>query len=373
MANPKQIENLLLTEHFRFTPITLIDDVINAVNERAYHASDAIESSLMGADPTILGFGSRAETEGRIPETDEEGKPVFPEARLEIEEGVHQLETLLENTIDKNFDKFEIYTLRNVLTVPEELVPWVRLEHYDNLTLPSPNTPTPTPESLQLLRRKLQETQKLHSALLAEKTRNEVLLSRLRALLSPAPSTTSQTARASKTEHSSPTRSETRDASNGAGAFAFLSHGPAPQTLGIQPLPSIAATPSISTPTPSSDPITTHTTFTLAQLPALRAQIAALRPYLATTSLPTHSAAAGTDEAAEGARERREYVESQTRRVLERRGVDVRNGTAVEGRRVAAEEVKALEEVVKVMSRGKGAKQDQESDEGDRDKMDTGD
>ena len=44
---------------------------------------------------------------------------------------MHQLETLLENTIDKNFDKLEIYTLRNVLTVPEDLVPWVRLEHYN--------------------------------------------------------------------------------------------------------------------------------------------------------------------------------------------------------------------------------------------------
>ena len=44
---------------------------------------------------------------------------------------MHQLETLLESTIDKNFDKLEIYTLRNVLTVPEDLVPWVRLEHYN--------------------------------------------------------------------------------------------------------------------------------------------------------------------------------------------------------------------------------------------------
>lgn len=54
-----------------------------------------------------------------------------PEAKDEIENGVHQLETLLEATVDKTFDKFEIYTLRNILTVPDELAPWMRLGHYE--------------------------------------------------------------------------------------------------------------------------------------------------------------------------------------------------------------------------------------------------
>lgn len=64
-------------------------------------------------------------------DTDGEGKAEYPEARREIEEGVHQLETLLESNVDKNFDKLEIYVLRNVLHVDEELVPWVRLGHYE--------------------------------------------------------------------------------------------------------------------------------------------------------------------------------------------------------------------------------------------------
>ncbi|OCL12889.1 Mis12-domain-containing protein [Glonium stellatum] len=363
MANPKQIENLLLTEHFRFTPITLIDEIINVVNERAYHATDAIEDSLLNADPSILGFGSRAAAEGRIPDTDDEGKPVFPEAKLEIEEGVHQLETLLENTVDKNFDKLEIYTLRNVLTVPEDLVPWVRLDHYKDLTVPSSNTPAPSPEALQLLRRKLQETQKLHAALLAEKTRNEALLARLRSLLSPRPAASgSSPTHALNAEHSSPTRQN--DSSTDAGVFAFLSHGPAAQNLGIVPLPTTTA------PSTLHEPISTHTNFTLSQLPALRAQLTALRPYLATTSLPTKSAAAGGAEAAEAARERRDYIESQTRRVLERRGVDVRNGAAVEGRRMNGEEVRALEEIVAAMG-GQNREPEEGADEGDR--MDTGD
>lgn len=44
---------------------------------------------------------------------------------------MHQLETLLEATVDKTFDKFEIYTLRNILTVSENLAPWMRLGHYE--------------------------------------------------------------------------------------------------------------------------------------------------------------------------------------------------------------------------------------------------
>lgn len=45
-----------------------------------------------------------------------------------------KLETLMENAVDKNFDKLEIWTLRNVLCLPrgeEELARWVRLGHYE--------------------------------------------------------------------------------------------------------------------------------------------------------------------------------------------------------------------------------------------------
>lgn len=56
---------------------------------------------------------------------------IYPEAKLEIENGLHQLETLLEANVDKAFDKFEIYVLRNILTVPGDLLSWVRLKHYE--------------------------------------------------------------------------------------------------------------------------------------------------------------------------------------------------------------------------------------------------
>jgi kinetochore protein Mis12/MTW1 len=98
---------------------------------------DAAEQGLLAADPANLGFDQRARFEKRTLDIDGEGNFVYPEARAEIEEGVHQLETLLESNVDKNFDKLEIYVLRNLLHVDEELVPWVRLRHYEVNSFPS--------------------------------------------------------------------------------------------------------------------------------------------------------------------------------------------------------------------------------------------
>lgn len=48
-----------------------------------------------------------------------------------------KLETLMENAVDKNFDKLEIWTLRNVFALgrgkggEEGLGEWVRLGHYE--------------------------------------------------------------------------------------------------------------------------------------------------------------------------------------------------------------------------------------------------
>ena len=140
----QQVE-ALLTEHFRYTPLvhlpsragleisadikqSLIDDIINTVNTIIYRAVEAIENGLFSIPPQQLGYS---------PEKDSSGKNTsmidmnHPEAKDEIENGVHQLETLLEATVDKTFDKFEIYTLRNILTVPDELAPWMRLGHYE--------------------------------------------------------------------------------------------------------------------------------------------------------------------------------------------------------------------------------------------------
>lgn len=58
---------------------------------------------------------------------------MYPEARLEVEEGILKLETLMENAVDRNFDRLEIWALRNVLCLPREegVGEWVRLGHYE--------------------------------------------------------------------------------------------------------------------------------------------------------------------------------------------------------------------------------------------------
>lgn len=56
-------------------------------------------------------------------------------------------------------------------------------------------------------------------------------------------------------------------------------------------------------------------------------------------------------------RERKIYLESQSKRILEKRGVDTRDmveGT-VEGSRVRADEVRGLEGIVEAFSKGSGA------------------
>ena len=96
-----------------------------------YQAISSLESGLLATPPERLGFSHANNNGSTIPDTDEDGNVVYPEAKLEIENGLHQLETLLESTVDKTFDKFEIYVLRNILTVPEDLLGWIRLKHYE--------------------------------------------------------------------------------------------------------------------------------------------------------------------------------------------------------------------------------------------------
>ena len=118
----------------------MIDDIINAVNEVLYRCTDSFETGLSAADPSLLGFADLYASQDRTPEKDEDGLDVYPEAKLEIEEGVLKLETLMENAVDKNFDKLEIWTLRNVFALgrgkggDEGLGDWVRLGHYEVCT-----------------------------------------------------------------------------------------------------------------------------------------------------------------------------------------------------------------------------------------------
>jgi kinetochore protein Mis12/MTW1 len=327
MAN-KQTETSLLTEHLKYTPLTLLDEIINSINDLSARAVDGAEGGLLAADGTLLGFADKATKEGRPLPTAQnaKGKPIFPELRPEIEEGVHQLETLLEANIDKNFDKFEIIVLRSILAVPSELVPWIRLAHYDVCTksegalltvqdIPTTaSTKSITPEELQTLRQKVQETRKLKNMLQATVQRNDETLKQLKALASPVKS----------------------EKQKSAGQLSFLASGSSATQLGITYPPAPLAEGELG-------PLSTNVSFALAQLPALKQLLAELKPQL--TSLSKSS----TVPAAEGdiARERRYFVETQSLKAMERQGLTTGTGSAESlGRVVSVDEMTALEALV---------------------------
>ncbi|KAI9873100.1 MAG: hypothetical protein M1830_000831, partial [Pleopsidium flavum] len=132
MADSTQAATSLLTEHFQYTPLSLIDDIINSINALIYRAVTAVETGLFSQPPAALGFAvDKSSSDLSIRDADGDGNVEYPEARQEIENGVHQLETLLEATVDKDFDKFEIFALRSILSVPEDLRGWIRLGHYE--------------------------------------------------------------------------------------------------------------------------------------------------------------------------------------------------------------------------------------------------
>ncbi|OJD19623.1 hypothetical protein AJ78_00480 [Emergomyces pasteurianus Ep9510] len=317
----------LLTEHFSYTPLSLIDDVINSINNLVYQAISSLEEGLLNAPPERLGFSHAADS---IPDTDDDGNIQYPEARLEIENGLHQLETLLESTVDKAFDKFEIYVLRNILTVPEDLLGWVRLTHYEKLSL-SPSGPNaPTPESISLQRQKLRETRKLQRALRQESDRNDAIITQLRSILYKDTHRPTPTEEKDGTTLTITSQTPTADAPD----LSFLLTDPTARHLRIGDVAD-----------PSHNPITTNTTFILSQLPALRAMLAQLRPKLAT--LPRSMEEMELDPRRE---ERREYIEGRTWMHLVRNGelggAGNGHGVVVAGRRIEGKEVQALEGVV---------------------------
>ena len=87
----------LLTEHLGFPPVTLLDDIINTVNVLSDRALVSIEDLLLGLPAAHIGFRAAGDTG-----TAEDA------ARHEIENGTHQLETLLTASIDRNFDKLDM-------------------------------------------------------------------------------------------------------------------------------------------------------------------------------------------------------------------------------------------------------------------------
>lgn len=155
----------------------------------------------------------------------------------------------------------------------------------------------------------------------------------MRSLLSSEPS--SRTGSDSKDEKSGAVKTGTKPP-----LFAFLHENPSAKALGVG--------------SASHASLTTNVNFALSQLPALRSLLANLGSKLHT--LPSAARKVDWDSARE---ERKLYIETQTRRHLERTGglaldeqgrVKSEEWTGV-GRRIQAEEVAAMEGVVHMLGR----------------------
>ncbi|KAI1074448.1 Mis12 protein-domain-containing protein [Whalleya microplaca] len=384
MSTSANTDTELLTEHLGYPPVSLLDDIINSVNILAERALNSVEQGLLNAPPSALGF-KPSKSQDDAPQPAEAAKD-------EIEAGTHQLETLLCASIDRNFDKFEIYVLRNLLCVrPADVRDWIRLAHYEGLDFSSSSTATdsgdgggradangngtgnnkPSLDSINHLRRKLRESMRLNALLTAERARNERLLGELAALVGAGPesrvkkekeanATPEQSASASTSQpqattttaeaqqHPPPTKSP----------FAFLHNK--------GPLSSSGAANALST----------NTAFTLSQMQALRAlstSLSNIAPDLApppgappsapdSTSMDTDEDDSGGSRKKSWRRERLEYVEGETRRHLEAvqglelgRHGEVRDGEwQGPGRNLGRGEVEGLERVVAVLEAASG-------------------
>ncbi|KAF7845681.1 hypothetical protein BT93_L1260 [Corymbia citriodora subsp. variegata] len=268
----------LLAEHLEYTPLSLIDDIIDSVNNIIYQGVNSLEIGLNSTAPDRLGF--------------ESGDEQIDRARLEIEEGLHKLETLLNSTVDKNFDKFEIYVLRNILSIPAGVTPYVRLSHYEGLKL-SIASDVPSPEQLTLLRKKLFASRVVNRRLKSEVDKNNTMISQLKSML----------------------QSE---------------HGQAPGLAFLQPGNNTA-----------QHQLTTNAKFALSQLPALKSAINDVRSK--AQSLGSSADYLGTvkDEAREG---RRGYIEERTKGVLTRHGIVTQPDMLHDGTRFTKDDLEALEQ-----------------------------
>lgn len=265
--------------------------------------------------------------------------------------------------------------MRNILCVRPEDRDWIRLGHYEGLNFDSlpesilrgetnkiqkdgttaddemdvdePGNPDfPTVDSVNRLRKRLQASQKLHTMLLAEKTRNDALLGELRGLVGRVRGTGGAKA---------PTANDARP------PLAFLlDRGDLTQA-------------------DAATPLTTTTAFSLTQLQALRSLSGSLSRIM--PDVKRAEGAEGEDAVSSARRswrkERVEYVEGAARKHLETvRGLElgqdgeVRDGEwQGEGRRFAAGEVGALERVAEVLGANaqdeKANSEDEDMGEGD--------
>ncbi|KAL2913057.1 glycerol channel [Polyrhizophydium stewartii] len=87
---PDTLSLEVVTEHLGFAPVHFVDDVIDQVNRLIYASMSKLEA-LVAKE---LGAG------------------------FETDKGMLSIESLFETCVDKRFDRFEVFSLRNVFAVP---------------------------------------------------------------------------------------------------------------------------------------------------------------------------------------------------------------------------------------------------------------
>ncbi|KAJ2536527.1 hypothetical protein EV175_006798, partial [Coemansia sp. RSA 1933] len=110
---PSEKTQSLVVEHFGFLPITFIDEIINSANDTIYRATDALCKFVEKEQ------GSSEATS----------------------QAVTKAETLLEHAVDKNFDKFELYALRNLFNIPRGLEDYIVMPHQNQDVAASSESP----------------------------------------------------------------------------------------------------------------------------------------------------------------------------------------------------------------------------------------
>ncbi|EGP90432.1 unnamed protein product [Zymoseptoria tritici ST99CH_3D7] len=311
MAASTQTTTALLTEHFRYTPLTLLDDIINTVNELVFRAVNAIEEGFGGTTAEQLGFTLDDSVAKALPSEAARRDALAELKQNEIDNGIVKLESLLNATVDKDFDKFEIYTLRNILAVghdEEDLANWVRLDHYQGVDIAGAEN-VPSPEEVQLQRRKLNETAKLNTMLKAEEAKNAAILSQLTTLIGA--------------------EAKSQEGDESESPFAFLNS---------------------SAQTANAQQLTQDTQYAVNQIPALRRLLDQLKDAMRT--IPnTRQMRLDDEDSIEG--RRRRYLHNQSRRALERKGIDVEasaGASIATGRKVGRDELEGIEAVAQALA-----------------------
>jgi hypothetical protein len=83
------------TKYFEVFPIHFVDRIINSINELIYSTAERFLTNLYGSEESSSIEKSR------------------------LEEGLIKLLTLMESSVDQNFDVFELYVLNNIFKFPE--------------------------------------------------------------------------------------------------------------------------------------------------------------------------------------------------------------------------------------------------------------